>query len=77
MSDTPLFSRIHTHPLGKCTEEIKTSVPEEAKEALIALAFARGVTPAEFHRSVILNYLYGSANMLRLHHRQHDSGTAD
>lgn len=58
MSD--IFSRgANTNPFGKCTEELKTQVPEEIREQLHALAALKGQTPSEYLRNLIIIHLHG------------------
>lgn len=62
------FSRSGTScPLGKCTEEAKTALPEEAKEKLTALAVLHDMSVAEYLRDhVILPHLYGHLQLIQL-----------
>ncbi len=58
----PLFSRSgNSNPLGKCTESIKTIMPEEAKNSLNALAFLSGQTLSEYVRDVLIAHVYGQS----------------
>lgn len=59
-------SRAATPGLGKCTEEIKTVVPEQVRDELVALAVINGQKPAEYLRDLIMEHLYGSLNAARL-----------
>jgi hypothetical protein len=59
-------SRAATPGLGKCTEEIKTVVPEQVRDELVALAVINGMKPAEYLRDLIIEHLYGSLNAARL-----------
>lgn len=56
------FSRSgHSNPFGKCTEELKTKVPEAVKIDL-ALAARSSPTPvpSEYLRDVVMRHLYGA-----------------
>jgi hypothetical protein len=56
------FSRSgYSNPFGKCTEEVKTKVPEAVKVDL-ALAARQSPTPipAEYLRDVVMRHLYGT-----------------
>ena len=63
---TMLESRAATPTLGKCTEEIKTVVPEEVKEEFAALAVINGQRPSDYLRDLILEHLYGQLHAARL-----------
>lgn len=55
-----VFSRSgQSNPLGKCTEELKTQVPEDIREQLHALAALDGLTPSEYLREMIIEHLHG------------------
>lgn len=57
-----LFSRTgKSNPLGKCTEDVKTLVPEEAKNSLNALAFLNSQTLSEYVRDVLIAHVYGQS----------------
>jgi hypothetical protein len=59
---TAAFSRSgNSNPLGKCTEELKTKVPEAVKVDL-SLAARQSHTPvtAEYLRDVVMRHLYGA-----------------
>lgn len=56
------------HPLGKCTEELKTQVPEQLKDELTALAVLRKQTPSEYLRDLITVHLYGHLEAVRMVH---------
>lgn len=53
-------------PGGKCTEEIKTVVPEEIKEEFNALAVINGYKPSDYLRELIIDHLYGRLHVTRL-----------
>jgi hypothetical protein len=54
------FSRSgHTNPYGKNTEELKTSVPEQIKDEVAAVALPQGKTPSEYLRDLIITDLHG------------------
>lgn len=58
MADTPAFARTGvSDPNGKCTEDLKTAVPESVKDDFARIASPR--TPAELLREVVNGYLYG------------------
>ena len=59
-------SRAATPGLGKCTEELKTTVPEQVKEEFAALAVLAGVRPADYLRDMVLEHLYGHLHATRL-----------
>lgn len=70
MTDTPMFSRSsNTNALGKCTEEIKTLVPEETKTAIAALAYASSMNVSEYVRTVLMMHVHGAAEVLRQNNR--------
>jgi len=72
----PLLSRPQqSNPFGKNTAEIKSLVDEDTRDALVALAFASGMTVSEYLRNLLLIHVHGSATMLRLAH-QRGSGMA-
>ena len=55
------------HPMEKCTEEIKTLVPGEFKEAVAAVALVKGYSgTSAYVRSVLYREIYGELHMLRL-----------
>ena len=61
-----LFSRSGvTNPFGKCTEELKIPLDEETKEAVVYLAYASGMKPAEFGRYLLQCHCFGHATMMR------------
>jgi len=67
MGTDSVFSRSGTsHPLGKCTEELKTVVPEDVKEKFVALAQLSGQSSSEYLRDVITAHLYGQFHVLRM-----------
>jgi hypothetical protein len=68
--ETALFSRtVGISPMGKCTKHFTIELPEEVEEALIGMAFSKGTTKGAYVRDVLMNHLYGVANMARLHHK--------
>jgi len=56
-----------TGQFGKCTTELKTSVPEQVHDDFIALAGATGLSKAELLRNLITSYTYGELATLRHH----------
>ncbi len=67
--DDPLFSRnANSNALGKCTENIKTLVPEEVKNHLSGLAVLHNKTLSEYVRDVLLSHVYGHLHAVRLQH---------
>lgn len=63
----PLFSRpVSPCPLGKCTDEIKTVVPEQVKEQLTALAILRGQTVSEYLRDLLVAHIFGHVYAIRV-----------
>lgn len=67
----------NSNPLGKCTHEVKTAVPEEVKEQLTALAVVHGMTLSEYVRAALMRHLYGELHMARLAMRKGESGPND
>ena len=67
----------NSNPLGKCTHEVKTSVPEEVKEQLTALAVVHGMTLSEYVREALMKHLYGELHMARLAMRRGEGGSED
>lgn len=57
---------VSTCPLGKCTREVKTLVPEEMGDDLAAVAHIAGKTVSEYVRDHLALHLYGQKRMLRL-----------
>jgi hypothetical protein len=56
----PVFSRPgRTNAYGKNTEEIKTSVPEQIKDEVAAVAIPQGKTPSEYLRELVIADLHG------------------
>lgn len=63
----PSYSRKgQTSPLGKCTDEIKSLVPEEVKAQLTGLSVLNGVPLSEYVRDVLIEHVYGAAHAMRL-----------
>lgn len=62
----PLESRAATPGLGKCTDELKTTVPEEVKEEFTALSVLSGQKPADYLRDLVIDHLYGHLHATRL-----------
>lgn len=53
-NDIPVFARTSSsHPLGKLTFQVKTDLPEEAGEALVALARDLNMSTAELTRELL------------------------
>lgn len=61
-----LLSRATSHPLGKCTEPLKTMVPEELRDEFNALAVLHDKTSAEYLRDLVFEHVYGRLPALRL-----------
>lgn len=59
-------SRAAAPAFGKCTEELKTSVPEEVKEEFSALAVLNHQRPADYLRDLVLDHLYGRLHSVRV-----------
>lgn len=66
--DTPVLSRAQSCPLGKCTEEAKTLLPEQVRNDMLAMATLNRQTLSEFMRDMCIEKLYGSLHMFRMHH---------
>lgn len=64
-----LLSRATSHPLGKCTEPLKTAVPEELRDEFNALAVLHGKTSAEYLRDLVFEHVYGRLSAIRLANR--------
>lgn len=64
--DDPLLSRAATtSPFGKNDRRLDIPVSEELENAVISLATLRGMTKAEFARSVIEKALFGEFSMVQ------------
>jgi hypothetical protein len=62
-----LFSRSsNSSSFGKCTEELKTHVPEEVKEKFAALAVLSGQTSSEYLRDIVQSHIYGQFHVVSL-----------
>jgi hypothetical protein len=61
-----LESRAATPGIGKCTEELKTVVPESVRDEFVALAVISGVKPGEYLRDLVFEHLYGHLQATRL-----------
>ena len=59
-------SRAAAPGLGKCTEELKTVVPESVKEDFTAMAVLHGQRPGDYLRDLILEHLYGRLPLIRM-----------
>ena len=59
-------SRAAMPGVGKCTEEIKTVVPEQVRDELVALAVINGMKPADYLRDLVLDHLYGRLHATRV-----------
>lgn len=59
-------SRTAIPSLGKCTEELKTVVPEEVKEEFTALAVINGQRASDYLRDLVLDHLYGRLHATRV-----------
>lgn len=65
-----MFSRGGTsNPFGKCTEQLKTDVPEYIKERFCGLAALHGMNSSEYLRMLVMTHTEGHAEVLRLMHR--------
>ncbi len=49
-----------TDPLGKCTESVKTTIPEDTHRLLRMHAAAAGATEAEVVRNMLIEKLHGA-----------------
>lgn len=56
-----------SNPFGKCTEEVKTLVPYEIKEAVARLANEHGMTPSEFLREIVMIRVLGVDDVRRIY----------
>lgn len=59
-------SRAAAPTLGKCTEELKTVVPEDVKEEFTALAVINGQRVSDYLRDLVLDHLYGRLHATRV-----------
>jgi len=59
-----------SEPYGKCTTELKTSVPEQVHDDFIAIAGANGLSKSELLRNLITSYTNGELAILRHHARR-------
>lgn len=48
-----------------CTDELKTKLPEEARDHFSALAALAGMTTSEYLRRVVMNHMYGHLYMIQ------------
>ena len=65
-NDDAMFSRSgNSCVLGKCTEDIKSKLPEEVKEQISALATINGQTVSEYLRDMCIERVFGHVFMLR------------
>lgn len=55
--------------IGKNSAEIKTCVPDELKEALIAMAFIDEMTLSEYVREVLADHAFGRIHKIRIKER--------
>ena len=51
---------------GKCTEELKTHVPEDLKEKFVALAVLNGQSGGEYLRDIVIAHIYGQFHVVSL-----------
>lgn len=58
---SPAFSRTGQPSLGKCTDDLKTTVPEVAKQAFSAIAFNRKMVPGTLLHDLVMEFLFGNA----------------
>jgi len=66
MSNEAHFARSgNTNPFGKCSEDIKSKVPEEVKDQMTALAVMSGMTLSEYVRDMCLEHIYGHMAIIR------------
>ena len=64
--EAPQFSRSgESLPDGKCTNPVKTELPDPVFEDFVALAVMKGKRPAEFLRVIIYERLYGEFETAR------------
>lgn len=66
MPDTRYSRSGNTNGMGKCSEEVKTHVPEDVKNALVTLATVNGMTLSEYTRSVLQDHAFGRLHTVRL-----------
>ncbi len=59
MSDVLMSRPAHANPFGKCTEELKTRVPYQVKEAFTRIAHDLDMTEAELLREMVMVKVYG------------------
>ena len=62
----PLFSRATSHPLGKCTEPLKTLLPEQLHADFSAIASLAGMSNGEYLRDVVTEHVHGRLLLARL-----------
>jgi hypothetical protein len=62
-----LFARTgNSSGFGKCTEELKTHVPEDVKEKFAALAVLNRQNSSEYLRDIILAHIFGEFHVVSL-----------
>lgn len=62
-----------TEPLGKCTEELKTLVPEDLHDDIVALSRLAGVSKSEYIRMILNLHVNGHLSTLRLQLAQNNT----
>ena len=67
MADTPpLYARSSSsNPLGKCSAELKTLVPDEIRDEFAAVAKLNGQTVSELLRDIVIKEMRGSIFVLQ------------
>lgn len=65
MSDVD-FALAEPHPLGKCTAEMKVSLPDEVDDMVGFLAVAHGMSKSAYAREVLTEHCLGKAAVVRL-----------
>lgn len=62
-----------SEPLGKCTEELKTLVPEDLHDDIVALSRLAGVSKSEYLRMIVNLHVNGHLSNLRLQLNQNNA----
>lgn len=58
---------------GKCTEQVRTVLPEATYEALHQLAAGSGMALGEYVRTVLLVHVHGQAHVMSLAAQRHNA----
>ncbi len=66
MNDEIEFALADAPALGKCSAEVKVSLPEEIDEQLQFLAVAHGQTKSAYMRDVFTEHCLGKTQALKL-----------